>query len=172
MSRKVIRLVVPEMVSRATWPIRYVSWSFPNTPPAKNKEHLISTIETLIFGILICWKWLGTNHKHVLWHWYNSRELHYGRNVQLAMSEIKDAQQNLQECIIFNASLKISHNFQGISLHCESIGILYMSMIRFWHHAKLAASHQMIICALKQNGRKVRLKMQYCVIPISANISS
>ena len=34
--------------------------------------------------------------------------------MQLAKYEIKDTQQNVQECIVFNISSKISHNFQSI----------------------------------------------------------
>ena len=29
----------------------------------KNMEYLDSTMETFVLDILICWKWLGTNHK-------------------------------------------------------------------------------------------------------------
>ena len=32
----------------------------------KIMEYLESTMETVVFDILICWKWLGTNHKQVL----------------------------------------------------------------------------------------------------------
>ena len=33
---------------------------------AQNMEYLEITMETLVFDILVCWKWLGTNHKQVL----------------------------------------------------------------------------------------------------------
>ena len=33
----------------------------------KNMDFLESTMETFVFGIVICWKWLNTNHKEVLW---------------------------------------------------------------------------------------------------------
>ena len=29
-------------------------------------------METIVYNILICWKWIGTNHKHVLWIKCNS----------------------------------------------------------------------------------------------------
>ena len=57
--------------------------------------------------------------------------------MQFAMSDIKDKQQNVQECVIFNTSLKIFNNFQGIR-HCIvnvwEFGMC--SIIRFWHQAK------------------------------------
>ena len=42
---------------------------YQNYNTAKNVEYvyLKSTMEALVFDILICWKWLGTNHKHVSW---------------------------------------------------------------------------------------------------------
>ena len=36
------------------------------------------------------------------------------KKIQLAMSEIKDTQWNVQEYVIFNASPKMSHNFEVI----------------------------------------------------------
>ena len=41
------------------------------------------------------------------------RRSRVGWQMQLAMSETPDAQWNLQECIIFHAFPKTSHNFQG-----------------------------------------------------------
>ena len=38
-----------------------------HTLPANNMEHLEITMGTIAFYILICWKWLGTHHKQVLW---------------------------------------------------------------------------------------------------------
>ena len=38
----------------------------PDTPPAKNMEYLERTMETLVFYVLVRWKWLGTNRKQVL----------------------------------------------------------------------------------------------------------
>ena len=37
----------------------------------KNREYLESLRGTLVFNTLICWKSLVTNHKQVLWLWYN-----------------------------------------------------------------------------------------------------
>ena len=33
----------------------------------QNVKYLESSMEVLVFDILICWKWLGTNCKHLLW---------------------------------------------------------------------------------------------------------
>ena len=38
----------------------------PDTLFAKFLEYLESTVKTLVFDILICWKWLGISHKQVL----------------------------------------------------------------------------------------------------------
>ena len=37
------------------------------TLPAKSMEYWESSMETPVAAILICWKWLGANHKQVLW---------------------------------------------------------------------------------------------------------
>ena len=41
--------------------------SLHHIPPKKVMEYLESTMETLVFGILMCWKWLGSNHREVFW---------------------------------------------------------------------------------------------------------
>ena len=38
-----------------------------SVPPRKNMDCLESTMETIVFDNLICWKCLGTDHKQVLW---------------------------------------------------------------------------------------------------------
>ena len=55
------------------------------TLPPKNEISEMHNGNTRIWH-LICWKWLGTNHKQVLCIWCNSRVYCYGWKIQLAMS--------------------------------------------------------------------------------------
>ena len=59
------------------------------TLPAKNMEYVESAMETLVFDILVCWKWLGANTKQVLWL-YATLPRSVMDEMQLAMSKLKD----------------------------------------------------------------------------------
>ena len=51
-------------------------------------EYLESTMETLEFDILICWKYLGINRRQVLLLQRNSHVQRYGGKIQFWMHEI------------------------------------------------------------------------------------
>ena len=56
-------------------------------------------METLVFDILIYWKWFDTNHKQLTLTQF--LRVVYGQ--KKAMSEIKDKQWYAQECVIYSA---------------------------------------------------------------------
>ena len=60
------------------------------TLPEKVLEYLENTMETLVFDNRIGWNWLGAKRKQVLWLECNSHTQCYGRQMQFAMSKIKD----------------------------------------------------------------------------------
>ena len=63
-----------------------------------------------------------------------------------------------------NTSPKISHSFQCILHYMVNLwDFCACSIIRYWHHVKFATGRRIKIWALKQNGRKVWLKLQYPV---------
>ena len=54
--------------------LKYMNWLSSDankfayyTLPATNMKYLESTPGTLVSDILICWTWLGTNHRQLLW---------------------------------------------------------------------------------------------------------
>ena len=64
----------------------------------QNKGYFENAMEILVFQILLFWKWLGTNQEYC-----NLMQLSgivIQMKMQLAMSEIKDPQGNLDECLI------------------------------------------------------------------------
>ena len=62
-------------------------------------EYPESTMETLVFDILICWKWLGTNR----YYDFNAILTYTAMDgkMQFAMSEIKGTQPNLPKSASF-----------------------------------------------------------------------
>ena len=105
--------------------------------------YLESTRETLVFDILISWKWLGTKHTpQVLWLKCNSRVLCYGRKMQLAISVLKLSYHNMLEagwnwirwsqrigvCAIAGIDVTL------INLLLESMSHLihFQQLLRFW----------------------------------------
>ena len=82
--------------------------------------------------------------------------------MQSAMSEIKAAQQDLQNCAIFGTSHKMSNNFQGLPHYIVNLWEFSVRWIfRYWHCTKFATGGRITICALKQNSNKVWSKMKY-----------
>ena len=63
-----------------------------------------------------------------------------------------------------NTSHKISQNFQGIHHYTVSIQNGVYSTIRYWYHEQLETGSRIAIWAIKQNGRKVWLKVLYLFI--------
>ena len=77
----------------------------------------------------------------------------------------KDIHRNLQKCIIFNISPKMSHNFQGIQHYMVNLWKYYVySKVRYWYHAKFTMGSRKTIWVYNQSGRQVWLKVQYFVI--------
>ena len=78
---------------------------------------------------------------------------------------ISDTQQNVQECVIFNISSNIFHNFKDTHHYIVSLWEFCMcSIIRYWRHTTFATSRRKTIWALKQNNRKMLLRVKYLLI--------
>ena len=74
------------------WFTHLASHKYLYTLQAKNVEYLESIMETPVYYISICWKWLGANHKQVSWLLCNCHVWYYGREMQFTMFEIKNTQ--------------------------------------------------------------------------------
>ena len=64
-------------------------------------EYLESTVKTLILDILICWKWLGAKPQTSIMTLMQLSHIVLWVEMLLVVLEIKNAQWNLQEYIIF-----------------------------------------------------------------------
>ena len=113
-------------------------------------------METLVFDILICWKWLGANHNHN----FNAFLMHSvgGEKYNLQSPKLKLHKIIYGDLLFFNTSHEISHSFQGYTLlFCKSVGMLYVlsNYLLVSRRAKFGA-----IWAPKQSGKTVWLKVQ------------
>ena len=145
-------------------PLKLVGRAYLYTLPEKSMEYSKSTMKTPVFDISIGWKWLGINHKPVLR--FNATltcsVMDEKRNSQCPKLEIHNRMD--RNVSFLNTSPKISHSFQCILHYMVNLwDFCACSMIRYWHHVKFASGRRIKIWALKQNGRKVWLKLQYPV---------
>ena len=57
---------------------------------------------------------------------------------------------------------QMASNVENVSIWWRHHGVYWI--IRYWHDAKYSTGHRITIWALKQNGRTMRLKVQYLAI--------
>ena len=79
-------------------------------------ESLESTAETFVFDILICQKWLDTNHKH---YYINTTLAYRGMddNTTCHLWNQRYTVESLGMCHNFNIPPQMSHRSQGIPNH-------------------------------------------------------
>ena len=119
-----------------------------------------NTMEMLMFDLLICWKYPGTNHRQKccdvnaipmcsVMEW----------NVYLQCLKLKIHGRIYSNASFLNTLLKTSHTFQGIHHYIVNLGKLCVYLIiHCWHHAKFATGCWTTIWVLKQIERRVWLR--------------
>ena len=122
-------------------------------------------METLVFDILICWKWLGTNHKQIVRFNATLTCSIMDDKCNLQCRKLKIHSRIYRNVSFFNTLPKISHKLHGIH-HCvvNLWKLCVCSIIRYLYHVKIVTGRQITIWALKQNGRKVWLSVEYLAI--------
>ena len=124
------------------------------------------------------WKAIG-KHSHwhmVYWRWRAINHKQYCDFDKSSLCSVMDDKCNLQ-CPKLKMHNRIYRNVSFLilrfkcpstsgyaSLHCESMDILCVLNISLLASSKIGDGRRISNWALKQNGRKVKLKMQYLVI--------
>ena len=131
-------------------------------------EYSEGTMETFEFSTLICWKWLGTNHKQVSLNSASAMCCAWGKN---AICNVRNSRYGIDGTGMYHffyTSPKFPDIFQGIYRYIVNLWITCVnSIVHYWHHAKFSTCRLLTIWALKQNGRQAWLKVQYLVILVA-----